>query len=502
FCLAEERGAEPVTFLAEWSSATEVLCVDTMEVLCSSCLEVVADTLRCEEEALAYSFSFINKSPYPVNTVSILPAEEGSAGDILLAEGTIDLAREVPVGARFEGQIPIRFLDVNGDGVFCFDVVLRRKIASLNVSTDCCYTTHCIPSIAEVIARPEAVLADSLFLRCEDMPQLDASESRPETVQFAWTALNGGNILSGANGPRPFVEGAGEYRLIVGLTDNGCTDTASIIVVEEELVAASLPANPTDCRLPQTITGNLPPGTSGRWEAIGNQNGEWTAAGNMATVTGLTGNFGLAWILSTPDCPDYSADTITFGSAVELIAVDDTLGRFDAAGFGEIDLLENDVYSGSVSIRLTSNHSAAILELLPSGIVRVRIDPCTTENAVATYEIRSEECGTQLATATLFLRSSINNEEARFNAISPNGDGMNDQFVFDQIERCPLRWPERKITIFNRWGDILYEAAPYNNDWEGTNSKGVPIPEGTYYYILRLAVGEGDIIRGDVTVIR
>ena len=48
--------------------------------------------------------------------------------------------------------------------------------------------------------------------------------------------------------------------------------------------------------------------------------------------------------------------------------------------------------------------------------------------------------------------------------------------------------------IINRWGDKVFEAAPYQNDWEGIRTIGFAfggelLPEGTYFYILNL--GEG-----------
>ncbi len=84
------------------------------------------------------------------------------------------------------------------------------------------------------------------------------------------------------------------------------------------------------------------------------------------------------------------------------------------------------------------------------------------------------------------------------NAITPNDDGKNDVLVIDNIEK----FPEAELTIFNRWGDILYIAKNYNNTWNGTNQNGNPLPEGTYYYILRLKLNDGKILRGDMTILR
>ena len=70
---------------------------------------------------------------------------------------------------------------------------------------------------------------------------------------------------------------------------------------------------------------------------------------------------------------------------------------------------------------------------------------------------------------------------------SPNGDGINDNFVIEGLES----YPANTIVIFNRWGNKVYEASPYNNDWDGTNMFGITIggnqlPEGTYFYIIKL----------------
>jgi len=70
---------------------------------------------------------------------------------------------------------------------------------------------------------------------------------------------------------------------------------------------------------------------------------------------------------------------------------------------------------------------------------------------------------------------------------SPNGDGINETFVIQGIEN----YPENRIRIFNRWGNKIYEASPYHNDWDGRNHEGghigsAELPVGTYYYLLWL----------------
>ena len=71
---------------------------------------------------------------------------------------------------------------------------------------------------------------------------------------------------------------------------------------------------------------------------------------------------------------------------------------------------------------------------------------------------------------------------------SPNGDGSNDGFVIKGLEL----YPDNELLIFNRWGDEVYKAAPYRNDWAGNSQGkgltlyGTELVEGTYFYILTL----------------
>ncbi|SHJ66454.1 gliding motility-associated C-terminal domain-containing protein, partial [Aquimarina spongiae] len=78
-----------------------------------------------------------------------------------------------------------------------------------------------------------------------------------------------------------------------------------------------------------------------------------------------------------------------------------------------------------------------------------------------------------------------------FNEFSPNNDGVNDTFVIDCIDR----FPNNKLIIYNRWGNIVYQKEGYDNSFDGTsNGRAVlyteeKLPVGTYYYILDLGNG-------------
>ena len=68
-----------------------------------------------------------------------------------------------------------------------------------------------------------------------------------------------------------------------------------------------------------------------------------------------------------------------------------------------------------------------------------------------------------------------------FNAFSPNGDGVNESFVIRGLGQ----FPDHRLEIFNRWGNRVYTAENYLNDWEGTFDNKM-LPSGTYFYLLML----------------
>ncbi len=69
--------------------------------------------------------------------------------------------------------------------------------------------------------------------------------------------------------------------------------------------------------------------------------------------------------------------------------------------------------------------------------------------------------------------------------ITPNGDGINDFWVVENVDY----FEKNRVEIFNRWGNLVFKTSPYNNTWDGKNIKGVDLPDGTYFYILDIGNG-------------
>jgi gliding motility-associated-like protein len=78
-----------------------------------------------------------------------------------------------------------------------------------------------------------------------------------------------------------------------------------------------------------------------------------------------------------------------------------------------------------------------------------------------------------------------------YNAISPNGDSKNDTWMIKNIELLQdTRF--NHVTIFNRWGDAVFETDNYDNlgrQFNGRNKNGSELPAGTYFYKITFASG-------------
>ncbi|MBK8969430.1 MAG: gliding motility-associated C-terminal domain-containing protein [Saprospiraceae bacterium] len=83
------------------------------------------------------------------------------------------------------------------------------------------------------------------------------------------------------------------------------------------------------------------------------------------------------------------------------------------------------------------------------------------------------------------------------NAFTPNGDGFNDLFTpfpdWRFIERIDMQ-------IFNRWGNVVFEATDPVINWNGLNLSGNEVSEGTYFYVCKVYERrvDGVVLRPDV----
>ena len=74
-------------------------------------------------------------------------------------------------------------------------------------------------------------------------------------------------------------------------------------------------------------------------------------------------------------------------------------------------------------------------------------------------------------------------ELVQTNVFSPNGDGINDVFRINykgDLANCV------EVTIFNRWGEVVYTSNTEKSGWDGRTQSGEKAAPGTYFYVIQL----------------
>ena len=84
------------------------------------------------------------------------------------------------------------------------------------------------------------------------------------------------------------------------------------------------------------------------------------------------------------------------------------------------------------------------------------------------------------------------------NAFTPNGDGINDQWIISNHCGSGVI-----VSVYNRYGSLVYHSGNYRDDWNGTYGSKT-CADGTYYYVVRLKYpnNKEQVFKGDVTILR
>ncbi len=84
------------------------------------------------------------------------------------------------------------------------------------------------------------------------------------------------------------------------------------------------------------------------------------------------------------------------------------------------------------------------------------------------------------------------------NALTPNGDGVNDGVTVKGFGIQKMNW-----RIYNRWGTLIFQTTSQYQPWDG-RYKGVVQPQEVYVYVLDVTFTDGTNYRkkGDITLLR
>lgn len=121
----------------------------------------------------------------------------------------------------------------------------------------------------------------------------------------------------------------------------------------------------------------------------------------------------------------------------------------------------------------------------------------TTATAIGLPEEVYSVTVTDAIGCTLSFLAEVEPTEGCFfiaDALTPNGDGANDEWVIGGLEY----FPNSLVQVYNRWGQLLFESRGYSTRWDGTWN-GSKLPVADYYYVITYDESQ-DPITGTVTI--
>ncbi|MES2808611.1 MAG: gliding motility-associated C-terminal domain-containing protein [Bacteroidota bacterium] len=139
---------------------------------------------------------------------------------------------------------------------------------------------------------------------------------------------------------------------------------------------------------------------------------------------------------------------------------------------------DDQVTEKNKTITLTGNGAGSWTQLGTTPAVATIVSPSTASTTVSglTAEGDYKFIFTNASGCADTLNVSVTspNLDDSPNVVTPNGDGINDEFIIPGINN----YPGSKLSIYNRWGNEVYHSDQYANNWAGAG-----LSDGTYYYM-------------------
>ena len=361
------------------------------------------------------------------------------------------------------------------------------------------YSTDTVQVTAVAVELPIAV-ADTFA--CDDTLRLRAT--LPLTTTGTWTQsdnqanpLLGNIVIEDPTDPNTLVRNLRPGQIYIfrwKLGDTGCGPQ------EKETKVRSLSNKPdigpdihvctADARATLDPTTKLTREETGQWFSktglltFGTPNSSF---GNDATSVGnlVTGPNEIYWVTNGGACGNDSRDTIIITFGQFPVAIPDQVN----VPFGtqvDINVLANDIVPANFSIRIITPPVSGNFDSIGSGLGQYTYQPSAdfSGSDQFLYEICNTEC-TEDACSRATVQLLVQNADQCWlpTLITPNGDNINDILFFPCINSGVEGTGSGELTVFNQWGNEVYHARNYENNWRGTYN-GEDLPPGTYYYIL------------------
>ena len=260
-----------------------------------------------------------------------------------------------------------------------------------------------------------------------------------------------------------------------------CSDSDTIAVTYNELPVAVAGLGGIECDLDFTLSA-IPGIGSGTWSQILGA-GNTVFADSTNATTGITasspGTYVYRWTEANGVCSAFDDVIVVFSNPVVADAGADT----------SISLGNSVVLNGQGGLTYQWSPGITLSDSTTAG-------PIASPVVTVTYELTATDGSGCTGVDSVRVEVLEDFNFVVSNVMTPNGDAYNDTWYIDNIDF----YSECTVSIYNRYGYLLYTKTGYTNDWDGT-SGGRVLPDGTYYYIIDCP-GKTDVFKGGITILR
>ena len=310
---------------------------------------------------------------------------------------------------------------------------------------------------------PEVNLGDDILICSGDNAILDGTPLNVadlDNVTYQWSL--DGTEIAGETNATITVDSDGIYS--VDVTSNGGCVGNDEIIVNAVNFTVDLGANQEFCGQDESF--EIIPIISG--EDATNATYAWSTGATTSTLTvNTTATYTVD--INIGGCIESASVTITFKEQpIVVINNDDDLFKKCT---NDVDILTATVtgpstviYSWFLDGGLIEGENTATLSVIEPGIYEVQVN--------------NDGC---IATDTIVVELFANTGCVVSQGLSPNGDNLNDNL---DLEYLATGTGINKLSIFNRYGTLVYELDNYVDEWFGQDMNGGELPVGTYYYVI------------------
>jgi gliding motility-associated-like protein len=210
---------------------------------------------------------------------------------------------------------------------------------------------------------------------------------------------------------------------------------------------------------------------------------------NFGSATTFNNIKGGAYLLSVRDARGCIKDSNIVLLQPDPIHIDTSLVGNDCNGFDDGGVIDLTITGGTEPYHYQWQHDANLdtpyVRGLQNGRYSVEVTDAKGCTADATVDIRYNNC------CSPFIP----------NAFTPNGDGLNDEFMILYKGDMVLK----ELSIYNRYGQRMFNGASQLKGWDGTLN-GNLCDAGVYFYYIKILCGNVSqkevVFKGDFTLMR